>query len=207
MSTIFKIINGALIIALIIIAIPVEADVAISKYDYTINYYKDSISKENLIETIRGKDIYDKEIIVDTTYKIPDGYDYLGKKLLFNIKESNNEVNVVYSKKRSLSYCVNYFYDGIIAINNTDCFYGQPLGKEITSFVDKPKEGYVFDSFDSITVLDIEENIMNVYYKSINSNLDINNINYTIPTKNYIQYNDIFDWLINIFKRFVKNMY
>lgn len=67
--------------------------------------------------------------------------------------------------KENLTYCVNYFYEGIIDINNTDCYYNEPYGKKINTFIDKPKEGYVFDSFDPITVLDIEENIMNVYYK------------------------------------------
>lgn len=139
------------------------------KYDYVINYYKDEISDENLIDSIKGSDDYNKEITVDTKYKLPEGYGYNEEALKFNVKEKDNEINVIYTKKDNLTYCVNYFYEGIVDINNTECYYNQPYGKEITSFIDKPKEGYVFESFDSITVLDQEENIMNVYYKKLSS--------------------------------------
>lgn len=141
----------------------------IPKYDYVINYYKDEISKDNLIDSIKGNDEYDKEITVDTTYKLPEGYYYKGEEIKFNIKEEGNVINVVYSIKDNLSYCVNYFYDGIIDINATECYYDQTYGKEITSFIDKPKEGYVFDNFEPIVILDQEENIMNVYYKKVES--------------------------------------
>lgn len=141
----------------------------IPKYDYVINYYKDEISKDNLIDSIKGNDEYDKEITVDTTYKLPEGYYYKGEEIKFNIKEEGNVINVVYSIRDNLSYCVNYFYDGIIDINATECYYDQTYGKEITSFIDKPKEGYVFDNFEPIVVLDQEENIMNVYYKKVAS--------------------------------------
>lgn len=139
------------------------------KYDYVINYYKDEINKDNLIDSIKENDDYNKEITVDTKYKLPEGYSYIGEELKFNIKEDNNEINVIYSKKDSLTYCVNYFYGGIIDINNTECYYNQSYGKEITSFIDKSKEGYVFENFEPITVLDKEENIMNVYYKKLDS--------------------------------------
>lgn len=197
---IVKLINIVSILIAIITVIPVNAEVTIPKCDYVINYYKDSVDKNNLIETIRGKDDYDKEISVDTSYKIPEGYTYSGEELVFTIKESNNEINVIYSKKSNLSYCINYFYDGIIAINNTDCFYEQPYGKEVTSFVDKPKEGYVFDSFDSITVLDIEENIMNVYYKSSTTEE-------ITPPNTSLDHNNIITSLIKLIKILIKSMY
>lgn len=200
MGIIFKIIKMSLIIVAIIFVIPVNADVTGLKYDYVINYYKDSVDKENLIETIRGRDIFGKEINVDISYKVPDGYKYLGDELLFKIDKSDNEINVIYSKRGNLSYCINYFYDGIVAINNTDCFYGQPFGKEVTSFVDKPKDGYVFDRFDSITVLDIEENIMNVYYKSAS----IEDIE---PPNTSITYNNIISNLINFLKKIIRSIY
>lgn len=141
----------------------------IPKYNYVINYYKDNLEKENFIDKITGTEEYNKEITIDTSYKIPKGYHYSGEDTLLIIKEKDNIINIVYSKKNDLSYCVNYFYDGIIDINKTECFYGQPYGKNITSFVDKPKEGFIFESFDPITILDKEENIMNVYYKKLSS--------------------------------------
>lgn len=139
------------------------------EYNYIINYYKDSIDKDNLIDKITGTAELNKEITIDTTYKIPEGYHYSGDDNTFIIKEKDNVINVIYSKKNDLSYCINYFYGGIIDINNTECFYGQPYGKKINSFIDKPKEGFTFDNFEPITVLDKEENIMNVYYKAISS--------------------------------------
>ena len=169
MNKLIKIVGTFIVLITIIIVIPVDADSVISKYNYVINYYIDEINKDNLIETIIGREDYNKEIVVDTNYKIPEGYKYDGEEVFFNIKELDNEINVVYTKKNNLSYCVNYFYDGIIFINNTECFYEQTYGKKITSFTDKPREGYVFESFDEITVLDIEENIMNVHYKKASS--------------------------------------
>jgi hypothetical protein len=74
-------------------------------------------------------------------------------------------IDIVYSKKTNLSYCVNYFYGGIISVNDTMCYYNQTHGTEINFFIDKPKEGYVYSGFDPIIILDIDENIMNVYYE------------------------------------------
>lgn len=139
------------------------------KYNYVINYYKDNLEEENFLDKINGTGEYNEEITIDTSYKIPKGYHYSGEDTSFIIKEKDNIINIIYSKKNDLSYCVNYFYDGIIDINKTECFYGQPYGKNITSFIDKPKDGFIFESFDPITILDKEENIMNVYYKKLPS--------------------------------------
>ena len=166
---IIKVISNITILTLLIIFIPVNAETFIPKHNYVINYYKDSVDEKNWIETIIGKEEYTEVVNIDTSYKIPEGYTYTGDKIILDVEKSNQEINVIYTKKNNLSYCINYFYDGIISVNNTECFYNQQYGKEITSFIDKPREGYVFDGFDPITVLDIEENIMNVYYKSSNS--------------------------------------
>lgn len=139
------------------------------KYNYVINYYKDNLEEENFLDKITGTGEYNEEITINTSYKIPKGYHYSGEDTSFIIKEKDNIINIIYSKKNDLSYCVNYFYDGIIDINKTECFYGQPYGKNITSFIDKPKDGFIFESFDPITILDKEENIMNVYYKKLPS--------------------------------------
>ena len=65
------------------------------------------------------------------------------------------------------SYCVYYFYDGIIDINNTECYYNIPYGITIDSFIPKPKEGYVLDNFNKIKVIDNINNYINVSYRSL----------------------------------------
>jgi len=187
-NKVIKIIISILILITIITIKEVNAEIYIPKYDYVINYYKDNIHKDNLIDTVIGNSNKNK-ISIDTNYKIPEGYTYTKDIIDFELDEFNNDINSVYSKKNNLSYCINYFYDGIIFINNTECFYDQTYGEEITTFTDKPKEGYKFVEADFITVLDIEENIMNVYYESINKEESfLVNTSYKNIINNFIDY-------------------
>ncbi len=66
-----------------------------------------------------------------------------------------------------LNYCVNYFYDGIIDINNEECYYDVPYGSIIDTFIDKPKDGYILDFYVPITLVSNEENYMNINYRSL----------------------------------------
>lgn len=158
---------------------------------YIINYYKDSVMEKNLIDSV----IKDKsDINIDVNYKVPDGYMYDEEKIIYD-----KEINIVYKKKNNLTYCVNYFYGGIIFVNNTECFYNRTYGEEITTFKDKPIDGYVFESFTPITVLDVEENIMNVFYEK-NLIEEVSSVKEGVRP-NFIQ--NLFNSIINFFIKII----
>lgn len=189
-----RIINIFFIIILLSI-IPVQAEVYINipKYKYIINYYIDEISDNSYIGTIEGSEYLNRKIDIDFNYLLPGGYTYTGKINYYIIKD-NMVINVIYSKKTNLSYCVNYFYDGIISVNDTICYYNQTHGTKIDFFIDKPKEGYVYYGFEPIIVLDIEENIMNVYYKKDDK--------YNNSYSNLVSF--IFEYGLNLVNKFIK---
>jgi len=159
-------------VVVMLLPIEVSADIFINipKYQYIINYYQDDLY--NPLGIVEGEEYLNRKIDIDFNYLVPEGYFYLGKTNYYVI-EDNMSIDVIYTKKNDLSYCVNYFYDGIISINDTECYYNKTFGEEITTFVDKPREDYKFVNFDSITILDIEENIMNVYYEKVHGKEEI----------------------------------
>jgi len=163
-----------ILIMVVVMLLPIEvsADIFINipKYQYIINYYQDDLY--NPLGIVEGEEYLNRKIDIDFNYLVPEGYFYLGKTNYYVI-EDNMSIDVIYTKKNDLSYCVNYFYDGIISINDTECYYNKTFGEEITTFVDKPREDYKFVNFDSITILDIEENIMNVYYEKVHGKEEI----------------------------------
>ena len=166
MNKLIKIIVVSLLILFLLI--PVQADVYINipKYNYTVNYYIDDIDDNSYLGTVEGTEYLNRKIDIDFNYLIPGGYNYTGKTNYYVI-EDNMVIDIVYSKKTNLSYCVNYFYGGIISVNDTNCYYNQTHGTFVNFFIDKPKEGYVYSGYDPIIILDIEENIMNVYYECL----------------------------------------
>lgn len=182
-----------ILLIIVSLIIPVQADVNldIPEYGYSINYYIDEINENSFLGTVEGIEYLNRKIDIDFNYLLPGGYTYIGKTNYYVI-EDKMVIDIVYSKKTNLSYCVNYFYDGIISINDTECYYNQTHGTEINFFIDKPKEGYVYYGFDPIVILDIEENIMNVYYEKKENKLDEHPI-----------VNIIFRCGINIFNKFV----
>jgi len=173
--------------------VPAEADVDINipKYNYIINYYIDEISENSFLGSIGGFEYLNRKIDINFSYLLPGGYTYNGK-INYYVIEDNMNIDIIYSKKTNLSYCVNYFYGGIISVNDTVCYYNQTHGTEINSFVDKPKEGYVYSGFDPIIVLDIEENIMNVYYEKEEKKIERKSLIYSV-----------FQYGINIFNKFI----
>lgn len=157
--------NVFVLLTIIFLVIPVKADfyINIPKYNYIVNYYIDEVSENTFLGSVEGSEYLNRKIDIDFNYYILEGYTYTGPTNYYVIAD-NMVIDIVYSKKTNLSYCVNYFYDGIISVNDTECYYDQMHGTEINFFIDKPKEGYIYSGFEPIVILDIEENIMNVYY-------------------------------------------
>ena len=122
-------------------------------YNYTINYYHDSISEENFIDKVTGTGNYNDPITVDEELFLNDltGYEYVGENKDFNISviEANNVINIVYTKQNFILE-VNYFFDGT---PNTD------LRKTATMQYGTG----VYASTYALTTNEIEENNLNGY--------------------------------------------
>ncbi|MBQ6841322.1 MAG: VWA domain-containing protein [Bacilli bacterium] len=117
----------------------VEVFAVRSKYDYEINYYKESIAEENLIERQTGNDYAGTIIKADTAKYLPDGYKLVSSISEISLSAEENEINIVYekdeTKTKRLSYTVEYYQDNVkisediytfdVWINDSDIIYNQ----------------------------------------------------------------------------------
>ena len=79
-------------------------------YSYTVKYYKDSVSESNYLGEVSGNGKLNDTIIVDENKFIPEkGYAQITDNKDFTLDEDNKIVNIVYKKKNTLSYIVQYF--------------------------------------------------------------------------------------------------
>ena len=134
-------------------------------YNYTINYYKDSISLENHLGTVSESALYGDEIIADTTKYLPEGYKFVGEAPSMIIKTEGNNIDVIYVKKE-LIYTVEYYFDGIIDEQLTE-EYTALYGDVISEYVDKTKENYILDINNPVNVplvISEKDNVIKVYY-------------------------------------------
>lgn len=81
--------------------------------NYQVNYYKDSMSDDNLLYRLNGKGEVGTLINVDENLKKPDGYNTINenKDFVINIDNEKNIINIIYTKKSNLKYTINYFKD------------------------------------------------------------------------------------------------
>lgn len=103
------------------------------RYDYVVNYYKDSISDDNFIDKITGEKYINEEVTADITYKIPTGYKFEGETPSMTIKKEGNVLNVVYVKRNDLSYTIHYYEEGTTTQVAEDTYVdGKTFGESIT---------------------------------------------------------------------------
>ena len=136
-----------------------------NKYDYTINYYKNSISEGNHLGTVSGAAEYNKTITADTTKYLSEGYKFVGEAPSMIIKTEGNNIDVIYVKKE-LIYTVEYYFDGIIDDQLTE-EYTALYGDVISEYVDKTKENYILDINNPVNVplvISEKDNVIKVYY-------------------------------------------
>ena len=134
-------------------------------YNYTVNYYKDSISLENHLGTVSESALYGDEIIADTTKYLPEGYKFVGEAPSMIIKTEGNNIDVIYVKKE-LIYTVEYYFDDIIDEQLTE-EYTALYGDVISEYVDKTKENYILDINNPVNVplvISEKDNVIKVYY-------------------------------------------
>ena len=84
------------------------------------------------------------------------------------IEESEIVVTYYYRLKPLYNYTIEYYYEGQIDESQTESLEAIE-GKVIDTYIDKPKDGYVFDRVEGIplTITSEEENnIIKVYYKA-----------------------------------------
>jgi uncharacterized protein YegL len=158
----------------------------LTKYNYTIKYYKDNVDEENLLGTETKSDVLGTEINeVDKTLYIPRGYIFketAGFPLTIVSQESDNVIYVVYEKNNKITYKVEYYYDGIIDNTKTAIIENQVFGSIVTVCQDKSGSNYKLKSSNLPYTLDLENNVIKIYYQKI-----VVNQNEIVPPKTGIE--------------------
>ena len=164
-----------------------------NKYNYVINYYKDSISSSNFITKEEGEAFLGEEITADTTVHIPPGYKFVGEAPKMTIVETGNVLNVVYVKD-TFGYKVEYYYDNVKNDNLTVTGSAE-YGSTINTYTDKLIAGYELEKTENfpLTVSENENNnVIKVYYKKGQYNYTVNyyydNVQDTTATENKTAY-------------------
>lgn len=84
-----------------------------NKYEYTVNYYKDSVSEGNLLHSQGGIAEYGSKIPYDASAYVPEGYDSQSFDVTgaptITINPDNNVLNVIYTGTPGIGYKVQYF--------------------------------------------------------------------------------------------------
>lgn len=153
------------------------------KRDYIVNYYKDSVSDENLLGEISGTDYVGKEIILDKDKYLPDGYNSDSVEIdKFTIYENGNLINVVY-KKNSYQYHIEYYKDDITVKNLiaksknaereylTEVTFDTLVSDFGEDFLDKYiPDGYLSGNyFNGNILIDTDDNVVKILYLKDNS--------------------------------------
>ena len=141
-------------------------------YGYTVNYYADEVSPENLLGSSAGRAPYQTEITYEAGAFLPEGYDQDNVEVsgtrYVTVDEANNVLNVVYAKSTRLSYTVNYYADSTDGqlLNSVTGYgtYGDPIPYTDGAFL---PVGYVSPGqVSGATTIGAtpEENVLNVVY-------------------------------------------
>ncbi len=88
-----------------------------ASYNYTINYYKDSISAENKLgDSVVKSAEYGQQVPTDAEFgaRLPEGYKIPDLMPIIRVSEiaENNVINIVYSKD-NFGYTIEYYIDSI----------------------------------------------------------------------------------------------
>ena len=75
--------------------------------------------------------------------------------------------------RTDLSYTVEYYYDGEIDDSKTDTFDGQTFGAVIDTYADKVIDGYVLESDTAPITIGTGDNVIQVFYVSVDFSVTI----------------------------------
>ena len=136
-------------------------------HEYTVNYYKDSISDRNFLGEVEGTGSVGDTIPADLTLFAPEGYAVPGTRSgAENISADGGDVvNVVYSKD-TFKYSVHYFYDEVEDEQALEQGIGE-FESQVTTYKVKPRTKYALDYVENLPLTigtDVSKNVINVYY-------------------------------------------
>lgn len=136
-------------------------------HEYTVNYYKDSISDRNFLGEVEGTGSVGDTIPADLTLFAPAGYAVPGARSgAENISADGGDVvNVVYSKD-TFKYSVHYFYDEVEDEQALEQGIGE-FESQVTTYKVKPRTKYALDYVENLPLTigtDVSKNVINVYY-------------------------------------------
>ena len=152
------------------------------KYNWQINYYKDSIATDTYLGSDNGTAYYNDVINVEEEKFLSGltGYEYTDGEKTITISTNNNEniVNIVYTKK-DYEYTVKYYFDGVESIPTLSkggySVYGSVLYASAYNLTEKEIEDNNLENYilspvnpynpESI-VINTENNLINIYYVS-----------------------------------------
>ena len=152
------------------------------KYNWQVNYYKDSIATDTYLGSDNGTAYYNDVINVEEEKFLSGltGYEYTDGEKTITISTNNNEniVNIVYTKK-DYEYTVKYYFDGVESIPTLSkggySVYGSVLYASAYNLTEKEIEDNNLENYilspvnpynpESI-VINTENNLINIYYVS-----------------------------------------
>ena len=152
------------------------------KYNWQVNYYKDSIANDTYLGSDNGTAYYNDVINVEEEKFLSSltGYEYTDGEKTITISTNNNEniINIVYTKK-DYEYTVKYYFDGVESIPTLSkggySVYGSVLYASAYNLTEKEIEDNNLENYilspvnpynpESI-VINTENNLINIYYVS-----------------------------------------
>ena len=152
------------------------------KYNWQVNYYKDSIANDTYLGSDNGTAYYNDVINVEEEKFLSGltGYEYTDGEKTITISTNNNEniINIVYTKK-DYEYTVKYYFDGVESIPTLSkggySVYGSVLYASAYNLTEKEIEDNNLENYilspvnpynpESI-VINTENNLINIYYVS-----------------------------------------
>ena len=152
------------------------------KYNWQVNYYKDSIANDTYLGSDNGTAYYNDVINVEEEKFLSGltGYEYTDgeKTIIISTNNKENIVNIVYTKK-DYEYTVKYYFDGVESIPTLSkggySVYGSVLYASAYNLTEKEIEDNNLENYilspvnpynpESI-VINTENNLINIYYVS-----------------------------------------
>ncbi|MCI9448555.1 MAG: MucBP domain-containing protein, partial [Lachnospiraceae bacterium] len=175
---------------------------------YTVNYLEKDTDKVLRIQKVEGNQIFETVITAESQKVEIDGYNYDSsdkENITIRTEESNNVINLYYTKRRDLSYTVNYLEKDTNKVIKTQKIEGNQIFETIITSENQKIEidGYNYDSSDkeNITIgTEESNNVINLYYtKRTDLSYTVNylekNTNKVLRTQK-VEANQIFETII-----------
>lgn len=148
----------------------------LGSYDYTVNYYKDAISEDNLLGSDVADGLYGSPVIFEQGKYAPEGYLTAGQTngaLTVGYDVASNVLNIVYTVD-SFGYSINYYKGSVADENLVETVHNpadlRPFGSTVELRVDEMNmhrpNGYaeVSNARNLTITADAASNVINVVF-------------------------------------------